>query len=60
MKEKKDSGLSLNVRLLGELLGEVITEFEGKKFFNKVEQIRRLSKKARKEPRGKGKTVFKL
>ncbi len=33
-----------NVRLLGELLGETLLEHEGPKLFNKVEEIRSLSK----------------
>ncbi len=36
-----------NVRLLGDLLGEVIREIQGDEFFQRVERTRRLSKKAR-------------
>ena len=61
LKKAKNSNLAVNVRLLGQLLGEVITEFEGKAFYNKVERIRQLSKSARKEQGGKGtKKLFKI
>ena len=61
LKKAKNSNLAVNVRLLGQLLGEVITEFEGKAFYNKVERIRQLSKSARKEQAGKGtKKLFKI
>ena len=39
--------LSANIRLLGGILGETIIRFEGKKIFNKVEALRRLSQKSR-------------
>ncbi len=39
--------LQNNIRLLGAMLGETISLFEGKDLFNKVEKVRRLAQKAR-------------
>lgn len=39
--------LSADIRLLGGILGETIIRFEGKKIFDKVEALRRLSQKSR-------------
>ena len=39
--------LRKNVKLLGRLLGEIISEAEGEAFYETVEAIRRLSKSAR-------------
>ncbi|HYD18599.1 MAG TPA: phosphoenolpyruvate carboxylase [Patescibacteria group bacterium] len=46
-KEDTLAPLTANVRLLGGMLGDTITTFEGKRIFDKVEALRRLSQKSR-------------
>ncbi len=47
----KDKPLRQNIRLLGNLLGEVITEQQGERFFELEEAIRTLTKQLRKRRR---------
>ncbi|MGV6806738.1 MAG: phosphoenolpyruvate carboxylase [bacterium] len=47
MNAESYSPLRANVRYLGRLLGETISEADGPQFLDKIEQIRRLSKSAR-------------
>lgn len=51
--------LSANIRLLGGILGETITLFEGKRIFDKVETLRRLSQKSRLGDKGAAKAIEK-
>lgn len=51
--------LSANIRLLGGILGETITLFEGKKIFDKVETLRRLSQKSRLGDKNAAKSIEK-
>jgi phosphoenolpyruvate carboxylase len=44
--------LSNNIHLLGDILGETICQFEGRRVFDKVEKLRQLAQKARRgQPR---------
>jgi phosphoenolpyruvate carboxylase len=43
----KNVELSKNINLLGNILGKVVKEQEGIKLYNKIEQIRFLSKASR-------------
>lgn len=47
MPQKTQQPLQDNIRLLGGMLGDTIRRFEGDKIFDTVEQVRRLSQKAR-------------
>ena len=47
MSTNTQAPLAENIRFLGNILGETIAHFEGKKVFQKVESLRRLSHKMR-------------
>ena len=50
IREESFSPFKKDVRLLTTLLGDVIREQEGEKVFNRIEEIRELSKKIRENP----------
>jgi phosphoenolpyruvate carboxylase len=47
MPERSDAALRANVRLLGDLLGQVLVDQEGQAFLGLVERVRTLSRRAR-------------
>ena len=52
MSDSLQTSLRHNVNMLGTLLGDTIRDHKGQAFFDKIEAIRQLSKKARNSPAG--------